>query len=119
MIVSRSPFRISLGGGGTDLPSYYREHEGFLIAAAIDKYVYLNITTPFEESINLKYSSIEKVSKISDIKHPIIKETLKFFNTNDSSKIEITSISDIPGGTGLGSKHQKQQYGAEIWESKC
>lgn len=103
MIVSRSPFRISLGGGGTDLPSYYREHEGFLIAAAIDKYVYLNITTPFEESINLKYSSIETVSKISEIKHPIIKEALKFFNTNDSPKIEITSISDIPGGTGLGS----------------
>ena len=103
MIVCRSPFRISLGGGGTDLPSYYREHEGFLVAAAIDKYVYLNVSTPFEESINLKYSAIEKVHSISEIKHPIIRETLKIFSNSESPKIEITSISDIPGGTGLGS----------------
>ena len=103
MIVCRSPFRISLGGGGTDLPSYYREHEGFLVAASIDKYVYLNISTPFENSINLKYSSIEKVKNINDIQHPIIKETLKVFSKIDNPSIEITSISDIPGGTGLGS----------------
>src|ERR1035437_6534665 len=103
MIVTRSPFRISLGGGGTDLPSYYREHEGFLIAAAIDRYVHINITKPFESIINLKYSAIEKIENIENIEHPIIRESLKIFNRTQKAQIEITSIADVPGGTGLGS----------------
>ena len=102
MIISRSPLRISLGGGGTDLPSYYKDNEGFLIAAAIDKYVYVTITKPFEKGIYLKYSDIEKVSDANNIKHNIIRETLKLkqFFTN---QIEITTLADIPSGTGLGS----------------
>jgi D-glycero-alpha-D-manno-heptose-7-phosphate kinase len=102
MIIVRSPLRISLGGGGTDLPSYYQEHEGFLIAAAIDKYVYVTINRPFLEGIYLKYSSIENVKKVSEIEHPIIREALTLQNLN-TPQIEITSLADIPAGTGLGS----------------
>jgi D-glycero-alpha-D-manno-heptose-7-phosphate kinase len=102
MIIVRSPLRISLGGGGTDLPSYYKEHEGFLIAAAIDKYVYVTINRPFLEGIYLKYSSIENVKKVSEIEHPIIREVLTLQNLN-TPQIEITSLADIPAGTGLGS----------------
>jgi D-glycero-alpha-D-manno-heptose-7-phosphate kinase len=102
MIIVRSPLRISLGGGGTDLPSYYKEHEGFLIAAAIDKYVYVTINRPFLEGIYLKYSSIENVKKVSEIEHPIIREALTLQNLN-TPQIEITSLADIPAGTGLGS----------------
>jgi D-glycero-alpha-D-manno-heptose-7-phosphate kinase len=102
MIIVRSPLRISLGGGGTDLPSYYKEHEGFLIAAAIDKYVYVTINRPFLEGIYLKYSSIENVKKVSEIEHPIIREALNLQNLN-TPQIEITSLADIPAGTGLGS----------------
>jgi len=102
MIIARSPLRISLGGGGTDLPSYYREHEGFLLSAAIDKYVYVNINKPFTNNIKLKYSSFETVKKISEIKHPIIREVLDHYYSTDPV-IEITSFADIPSGTGLGS----------------
>ena len=102
MIIVRSPLRISLGGGGTDLPSYYKEHEGFLIAAAIDKYVYVTINRPFLEGVYLKYSSIENVKKVSEIEHPIIREVLTLQNLN-TPQIEITSLADIPAGTGLGS----------------
>lgn len=102
MIITRSPLRISLGGGGTDLPSYYREHDGFLIAAAIKKYVYVSINRPFEPKIYLKYSNIENVSSVDEVKHPIIRESLKIMNLR-SPQIEITTIADIPSGTGLGS----------------
>jgi D-glycero-alpha-D-manno-heptose-7-phosphate kinase len=92
--------RISLGGGGTDLPSYYREHEGFLIAAAINKYVFVSVMNPFTEGYTLKYSEYENVKNIEDIKHPIIRETLKLgFKKN----LEITTLADLPSGTGLGS----------------
>ena len=74
MIISRSPLRISLGGGGTDLPSYYEKKEGFVISAAINKYVYVTITKPFRPGIYLKYSKIEKTKNIKKIKHPIIKK---------------------------------------------
>jgi D-glycero-alpha-D-manno-heptose-7-phosphate kinase len=102
MIIARSPLRITLGGGGTDLPSYYREHEGFLISAAIDKYVYVNVIRPFTEGIYLKYSQLEHVEKISDVKHPIIREALQILGFN-TPQIEITTVADIPAGTGLGS----------------
>ena len=69
MIITRSPLRITLGGGGTDLPSYYKKHEGFLLSAAIDKYVYVNVIRPFNPGIYLKYSKLENVKKIGDIKH--------------------------------------------------
>jgi D-glycero-alpha-D-manno-heptose-7-phosphate kinase len=102
MIITRSPLRISLGGGGTDLPSYYREHGGFLIAAAIDKYVYINVHRRFVEGFLLKYSHLEEVATIDDIKHPIIREALKLAGVQERN-LEITSMADIPAGTGLGS----------------
>ena len=104
MIITRSPLRISLGGGGTDLPSYYQKNEGFLISAAIDKYVYTTISEPFKKGIFLKYSKIEEVQSIEEISHPIIKESLRELKfINNSTNIEITSIADLPSGTGLGS----------------
>ncbi|HYJ04690.1 MAG TPA: galactokinase [Chthoniobacterales bacterium] len=102
MIITRSPLRISLGGGGTDLPSYYQEHSGFLIAAAIDKYVYINVHRRFVDGFLLKYSSLEEAATIDDIKHPIIREALKLVDVQERN-LEITSMADIPAGTGLGS----------------
>src|SRR2546421_3802764 len=102
MIITRSPLRISLGGGGTDLPSYYREYSGFLIAAAIDKYVYINVHRRFVEGFLLKYSSLEEAATIEDIKHPIMREALKLVDIRERT-LEITSMADIPAGTGLGS----------------
>ena len=102
MIITRSPLRISLGGGGTDLPSYYREHSGFLIAAAIDKYVYINVHRRFVDGFLLKYSSLEEAATIDEIKHPIIREALKLVDVQERN-LEITSMADIPAGTGLGS----------------
>jgi D-glycero-alpha-D-manno-heptose-7-phosphate kinase len=102
MIIARSPLRISLGGGGTDLPSYYKKHGGFLLAAAIDKYVYATVLRPFSPGIYLKYSKIEHVNHINDVQHPIIREVLKEMKL-DTPQIEITTLTDIPAGTGLGS----------------
>jgi D-glycero-alpha-D-manno-heptose-7-phosphate kinase len=102
MIITRSPLRLSLGGGGTDLPSYYREHEGFLIAAAIDKYVYITIHQTFITDLIIKYSSLERVASIEDVKHPILREALKLVGVQETN-LEITSMADIPTGTGLGS----------------
>jgi len=102
MIITRSPLRITLGGGGTDLPSYYKKHEGFLLSAAIDKYVYVNVIRPFNPGIYLKYSKLENVKKIGDIKHSIIREALQYMNLR-TPQIEITTLTDIPAGTGLGS----------------
>ncbi len=102
MIMTRSPLRISLGGGGTDLPSYYEEHSGFLVAAAIDKYVYILMHHRFVPRIFLKYSQMEEVDRIEDIKHPIIREALKLVGWEDL-RLEISSMADVPAGTGLGS----------------
>ena len=102
MIFARSPLRISLGGGGTDLPSYYRDHGGYLIAAAIDKYVYGTVMQPFSPGIYLKYSELEQVERVDQIRHPIIREALQLMNP-DTAQIEITTLADIPSGTGLGS----------------
>ena len=102
MIIARSPLRISLGGGGTDLPSFYKKYEGFLIAAAIDKYVYVTINKRFSEGIFLKYSAIENVKRIDQIQHPIIREALIAKNLQNY-QVEISSTADIPAGTGLGS----------------
>lgn len=102
MIIARSPLRITLGGGGTDLPSYYREHGGSLIAAAIDKYVYVTIMRPFAPGIYLKYSQLEHVENVADVQHPIIREAIQILNFQ-TPQIEITTLADIPAGTGLGS----------------
>ena len=92
---------MSLGGGGTDLPSYYRDHEGFLIAAAIDKHVYITVHRPFVDQVIVKYSKLEHAERASAVKHPIVREALQLMGIEQ--QIEITSMSDIPAGTGLGS----------------
>ncbi len=102
MIITRSPLRITLGGGGTDLPSYYEKFGGFLIAAAIDRYVYITIHETFVDYLIVKYSKMEKVKRAEDIKHPIIREALKMLNI-DCAYWEMSSMADIPAGTGLGS----------------
>jgi D-glycero-alpha-D-manno-heptose-7-phosphate kinase len=102
MIIARSPLRVSLGGGGTDVPSYYQEHEGFLLAAAIDRYVYVPVMRPFTEGIYLKYSEIEQVAQVANVRHPIIREVLEELQLK-TPQIEITTLADIPSGTGLGS----------------
>lgn len=101
MIITRSPLRISLGGGGTDLPSYYNNNDGFVLSAAINKYVYVSIMKPFIKGIFLKYSKTEIVNTFDEIKHPIIRESLRMLNFE--TQIEITTLADIPSGTGLGS----------------
>ena len=102
MIIVRSPLRVSLGGGGTDLPSYYRDHTGFLVSGAIDKYVYIILNQRFTNSFLLKYSRLEEVGSIDAIQHPIIRESLRALGIVRCN-LEITSIADIPAGTGLGS----------------
>jgi D-glycero-alpha-D-manno-heptose-7-phosphate kinase len=102
MIIARSPLRIPLGGGGTDLPSYYREYGGFAISAAINRHVYVTITEAFWPRIILKYSKLENVERVDQIEHPIIREALKSTGVT-GPYIEIVSLSDIPTGTGLGS----------------
>jgi D-glycero-alpha-D-manno-heptose-7-phosphate kinase len=102
MIITRSPLRISLGGGGTDLPSYYQEHGGFLIAAAIDKYVYITLHKTFVPELILKYSRMERVASAEEVQHPIIREALRLTGI-PAAGLEITSMADIPSGTGLGS----------------
>ncbi len=102
MIITKSPLRISLGGGGTDLASYYAEHEGFLISAAIDKYVYITLHNNFVKELWLKYSQVEHVTEIDQIHHPIFREALRLMRI-DEPWLEINSLADIPAGTGLGS----------------
>ena len=102
MIISRSPLRVTLGGGGTDLPSYYKEHEGFLIAAAIDRYVYITLHEIFVQEMIVKYSKLERIKSVAEIQHPIVREALKELGFTSES-IEITSMADIHAGTGLGS----------------
>src|ERR1700758_2246816 len=102
MIITRSPLRISLGGGGTDLPSYYEDHSGFLIAAAIDKYVYITLHRTFVQELIIKYSRLERVKSVDEVEHPIIREALKMLGVTNPY-LEITSMADIPAGTGLGS----------------
>jgi D-glycero-alpha-D-manno-heptose-7-phosphate kinase len=102
MIIVRSPLRITLGGGGTDLPSYYRDHEGFLVAAAIDRYVYITLHQTFVTDLIVKYSKMERVPHRDQLEHPIIREALAMLEL-DGTYLEITSMADIPSGTGLGS----------------
>ena len=102
MIIARSPLRISLGGGGTDLPSYYREHGGFLIAATINKFVYVSVQRAYHPGCLLRYSQIERVSRREEIRHPIIREAISLLDV-DLDYLEVTSFADLPAGTGLGS----------------
>jgi D-glycero-alpha-D-manno-heptose-7-phosphate kinase len=102
LIITRSPLRVSLGGGGTDLPSYYQKYGGLVLAGAINKYVYVTVTRPFKSGIFLKYSELEEASQVSQVRHPIIREVLDSLKLS-SPQIEVTTLADIPSGTGLGS----------------
>jgi D-glycero-alpha-D-manno-heptose-7-phosphate kinase len=101
VLITRTPLRISIGGGGTDLPSYYERFGGFLISAAIDKYIYVSINRTFTDDYFLKYSALERVRAVEEIQHPIIREALTLHQVGPA--IEIVSVADIPAGTGLGS----------------
>jgi D-glycero-alpha-D-manno-heptose-7-phosphate kinase len=102
MIITKTPFRVTLGGGGTDLPSFYREHGGYVLAVAIDKYMYLNVNTPIlDDGIRVQYSQTEQVRHVDEIQHTLAREALRFFRIENG--VEIVSVADIPAGTGLGS----------------
>jgi len=102
MIIARSPLRVTLGGGGTDLPSYYEKFGGFLIAAAIDRYVYITLHENFTPDLIVKYSRLERVSEAAKLEHPIIREAFALLEM-DGRGLELASMADIPAGTGLGS----------------
>ena len=102
MIITRTPFRITLGGGGTDLPSYYEQNGGFLLTSAIDKYMYVAINTPFiDRLLRVKYSKSETVVSAKELEHELVREALKIFKIEDT--LEIISFADISDGTGMGS----------------
>lgn len=101
MIVSRAPVRFSLGGGGTDLPAYSDVHGGFLVAGAINKFCYVSANRRFYKSIRLMYAQSQTVYSVDEIEHPIFREALRFVGIPDS--IELVSIADVPGNSGLGS----------------
>lgn len=102
MILARAPFRISLGGGGTDLPSYYSQHGGFILSAAINKYLYIYVNRPAaDDFIRVKYSRYEQVASPDEVQHDLVRPALKLLTLNGS--LEIVSMADIPAGTGLGS----------------
>ena len=101
MIITRTPVRISIGGGGTDLPSYYERFGGFVISAAISQYIHVGINRMFSPGYLLKYSQLEKCATVDEIQHPIFREVLRRHNGHGS--IEIASLADVPAGTGLGS----------------
>jgi D-glycero-alpha-D-manno-heptose-7-phosphate kinase len=101
VIFTQAPLRLSLGGGGTDLPSYYRERGGFLVAGALDKYVYMLTHTVFQRRYRMKYSEFEEVDEPAQIRHPILREALQLHW--EGEPLEIASIADVPAGTGLGS----------------
>ena len=132
MIITRSPLRISLGGGGTDLPSYYREHTGFLVAAAIDRHVHIVINRTILPEMILKYSQTERVTDVADIQHPLVRTAMQVVGI-PADGLEIAAMADIPAGTGLGSSgsfctallrglhalHNGNPSAAEIAEQAC
>jgi D-glycero-alpha-D-manno-heptose-7-phosphate kinase len=102
MIITRTPFRITLGGGGTDLPSYYSKYGGFIFSAGINKYMFVDVNRPaVDDLIRIKYSKSETVESLREVRHEIAREILHF--TGIDQNIEISSVADIPSGTGLGS----------------
>lgn len=102
MIITRTPFRLTLGGGGTDLPSFYREHGGFILAVGLDKYMFINVNTPVvDDKIRVRYTKSELVDHVNEVEHTLAREAMKSFGLTKG--VEIVSIADIPSGTGLGS----------------
>src|SRR5271169_5088105 len=101
MILTRTPFRLTLGGGGTDLPSFYGEHGGFILAVGIDKYMFVNVNTPIvDDKVRVRYTKSEVVDHVDQVEHTLAREAMKWFGLPKG--VEIVSIADIPAGTGLG-----------------
>ena len=101
MIISKTPFRMSFIGGGTDRPEFYQKQQGAVISTAIDKYVYITVNTRFDSSIRVSYSKTETVAKLDELQHTRFREAMRM--TKVTQGVEITSIADVPAGTGLGS----------------
>ncbi|MBL6670993.1 MAG: GHMP kinase [Flavobacteriaceae bacterium] len=124
MIITKTPFRISFVGGGSDLPAYYEKQRGAVLSTSIDKYMYISTHAFFEkDKIRCKYSQTETVDDVKDLQHPILRTVLEDFNLNG---IEVSSIADIPGGTGMGSSssftvgllHNLSAYTGRSYEKK-
>lgn len=124
MIITKTPFRISFVGGGSDLPAYYEKQRGAVLSTSIDKYMYISTHAFFEkDKIRCKYSQTETVNDVKDLQHPILRTVLEDFNLNG---IEVSSIADIPGGTGMGSSssftvgllHNLNAYTGRSYEKK-
>src|SRR5262249_56279212 len=102
MLITRTPFRITLGGGGTDLPGYYSKHGGFILAAALNKYMFIYLNTPIvDDLVRVKYSKSEMVEDVSELQHALCREALRLFGIQRA--IEVISMADVPAGAGLGS----------------
>src|SRR5688500_7718335 len=101
MLITRTPLRISLGGGGTDLPSYYRRAGGFVLSAAINKYIYIAANRTFTKYYLVKYSQHERAATVEELQHPLVREAIRLLDVEPG--LEIVSLADIPAGTGLGS----------------
>jgi len=101
MIIGRVPFRISFGGGGSDIDTFYRRHYGAVVSTTINKYMYTMIHPYFHKKIRIKYSRTEDVDSVADIQHPLVRECLELMEIDKG--IEIASVADVPAGTGLGS----------------
>lgn len=102
MIITRTPFRLTLGGGGTDLPSFYREHGGFVLAVGVDKYMFINVNTPvIDDKVRVRYTKSELVDNVDQVEHTLAREAMKSFGLVKG--VEVVSVADIPSGTGLGS----------------
>lgn len=101
MIISRTPFRMSFVGGGTDLPSFYGQEQGAVISTAMNKYVYITVNHRFDHTLRISYSHTEIVDTVESVRHPLFRETMR--ETGVDSGVEVTSVADVPSGTGLGS----------------
>lgn len=131
MIISRTPFRMSFAGGGTDLPSFYRHEPGAVLSIAIDKYVYITVNRRFDQTLRISYSQTEIVDRLDAVRHPLFRETMRHAGVN--AGVEVTSVADVPAGTGLGSSssftvgllHALEAYqgryctAAELAEAAC
>ena len=116
MLITRTPLRISIGGGGTDLASYYSRHGGFVISAAIDRHVYIAVNRTFTDDYFLKYAALERVKQIDEIDHPIIRTALQQHPIGPS--LEIVSVADIPAGTGLGDRKSTRLNSSHTEQSR-
>jgi D-glycero-alpha-D-manno-heptose-7-phosphate kinase len=117
MIISKTPFRISFVGGGSDLPAFYEQHPGAVLSTSINRYMYISSHQFFEaDKIRTKYSITETVSSLTDLKHPILRETLEMMNIQGG--IEISSIADVPGGTGISTHTPTDMQARSNWHGK-